>query len=41
MSVLLLILGFILLAAVSSDVLVTTLTVRGGGFLTDRFSSWL
>ena len=41
MSVLLLILGFILLAIVSSDVLVTTLTVRGGGFLTNRFSSWL
>ena len=41
MSVLLLILGFILLAVVSSDVLVTTLTVRGGGFLTNRFSSWL
>ena len=41
MSVLLLILGFILLAVASSDVLVTTLTVRGGGFLTNRFSSWL
>ena len=41
MSVLLLILGFILLAVVSSDVLITTLTVRGGGFLTNRFSSWL
>jgi len=41
MSVLLLIFGFVLLAVVSSDVLVTTLTVRGGGFLTNRFSSWL
>jgi len=41
MSVLLLILGLVLLAVVSSDVLVTTLTVRGGGFLTNRFSSWL
>ena len=41
MSVLLLILGFVLLAVVSSDVLVTTLTVRGGGFLTNRFSSFL
>ena len=41
MSVFLLILGFVLLAVVSSDVLVTTLTVRGGGFLTNRFSSWL
>ncbi|MGD1919657.1 MAG: ion channel [Pleurocapsa sp.] len=41
MSVLLLILGFILLAVVSSDVLVTTLTVRGGGFLTNRISSFL
>ena len=41
MSVLLLILGFVLLIVVSSDVLVTTLTVRGGGFLTNRFSAWL
>ena len=41
MSALLLILGFILLGVVSSDVLVTTLTVKGGGFLTNRFSSWL
>jgi len=41
MSLLLLILGLILLAVVSSDVLVTTLTVRGGGFLTKRFSAWL
>lgn len=41
MSVLLLILGLTLLATVSSDVLVTTLTVRGGGFLTSRLSSWL
>ena len=41
MSVLLLILGFVLLAVASSDVLITTLTVRGGGFLTNRFSSWL
>ena len=41
MSVLLLIIGFVLLATVSSDVLVTTLTVRGGGFLTNRFSSFL
>ena len=41
MSFLLLISGFILLAVVSSDVLVTTLTFKGGGFLTDRFSSWL
>lgn len=39
--VLLLLLGFILLAVVSSDVLTTTLTVMGGGFLTNRFSSWL
>lgn len=41
MSVLLLIFGIVLLAVISSDVLVTTLTLRGGGFLTDRFSSWL
>ena len=41
MSVLLLILGFVLLAVTSSDVLVTTLAVRGGGFLTNRFSSFL
>ena len=41
MSVVLLIAGFILLAIISSDVLVTTLTVRGGGFLTTRFSSFL
>jgi hypothetical protein len=41
MSVLLFILGFILLAVVSSDVIVTTLTVRGGGFLTNLFFSWL
>ena len=41
MSVLLLILGFALLAIVSSDVMVTTLTVQGGGFLTNRVSSWL
>ena len=41
MSVLLLILGLVLLGIVTSDVLVTTLTVRGGGFLTNRFSSWL
>lgn len=39
-SVLLLILGFTLLAVVSSDVLVTTLTVKGGGFLTNRLSTW-
>ena len=41
MSIFLLVLGFVLLAVVSSDVLITTLTVRGGGFLTNRFSSWL
>lgn len=41
MSVLLLILGLILLAVVFYDVLITTLTVQGGGFLTNRFSSWL
>ena len=41
MSVFLLILGFVLLAIVSSDVMVTTLTVQGGGFLTNRVSSWL
>ena len=41
MSVFLFILGVILLAVVSSDVLVTTLTVQGGGFLTNRVSSWL
>ena len=41
MSAFLLLLGFSLLIIVSSDVLVTTLTVRGGGFLTNRFSSWL
>ena len=41
MSVLLLIIGLVLLAIISSDVLVTTLTLRGGGFLTDRLSSWL
>lgn len=40
MSFLLLILGITLLTVVSSDVLVTTLTVQGGGFLTNRFSSW-
>ena len=41
MSVLLLIIGLVLLAIISSDVLVTTLTLRGGGFLTKRLSSWL
>ena len=41
MSVFLLILGLVLLAVISSDVLVTTLTLRGGGFLTNRLSSWL
>ena len=41
MSVLLLLLGLILLAVVSSDVLTTTLTVQGGGFLTNRVSSYL
>lgn len=41
MSVFLLVLGLVILAVISSDVLVTTLTLRGGGFLTDRFSSWL
>lgn len=41
MSVLLLILGLVLLAVVSSDVLVTTLTVKGGGFLTNRLSTWV
>ena len=41
MSVLLLIIGLVLLAIISSDVLVTTLTLRGGGFLTDRLSSWM
>ena len=41
MSALLLIIGLVLLAVISSDVLVTTLTLRGGGFLTDRLSSWL
>ncbi|MGB2926324.1 MAG: ion channel [Limnothrix sp.] len=41
MSVLLLILGFVCLITVTSDILVTTLTVRGGGFLTNRVSSWL
>ena len=41
MSVFLLVLGLFILAVISSDVLVTTLTLRGGGFLTDRFSSWL
>ena len=40
-SVLLLIIGLVLLALVSFDVLVTTLTLRGGGFLTKRLSSWL
>ena len=41
MSVLLLVIGLILLTLVSFDVLVTTLTLRGGGFLTKRLSSWL
>ena len=41
MSLLLLLLGLILLIVLASDVLLTTLTVRGGGFLTNRFSSWL
>ena len=41
MSVLLLVIGLVLLALVSFDVLVTTLTLRGGGFLTKRLSSWL
>ncbi|WP_019509598.1 potassium channel family protein [Pleurocapsa sp. PCC 7319] len=41
MSAFLLTLGFILLTVVSSDVLTTTLTVKGGGFLTNRFSSWV
>ena len=41
MSILLLIVGLILLAVISFDVLVTTLTLRGGGFLTKRISSWL
>ena len=41
MSVLLLILSFTLLAVTSSDVLLTTLTLKGGGFLTNRFPSWV
>ena len=41
MSALLLIIGLVLLATISSDVLVTTLTLRGGGFLTNRLSSWM
>ena len=41
MSVLLFILGLTILAIASSDVLITTLTLRGGGFLTSRFSTWL
>lgn len=41
MSVLLFIIGLVMLAIVSSDVLVTTITVRGSGFLTNRISSWL
>ncbi len=41
MSVFLFIVGFALLATVSADVLVTTLTVRGGGFLTNRISAWI
>ncbi len=38
MSALLLILGLVLLAVVSFDVLVTTLTLRGGGFLTNTWN---
>ena len=41
MSVLLSIMGAIILFVVSSDVLVTTLTMQGGGFLTNRFSSFV
>lgn len=41
MSVLLLIFGVALLAIVSSDILFTTLTIKGGGFLTNRLSSWI
>ena len=41
MSVFLLILGLIILVSISTDVLVTTVTLRGGGFLTNRLSSWL
>ncbi|MBE9045062.1 two pore domain potassium channel family protein [Pleurocapsales cyanobacterium LEGE 10410] len=41
MSVLVLIIGLVLLGIISSDVLVTTLTLRGGGFLTNRLSSWM
>lgn len=41
MSVILVILGLILLVIVSSDVVVTTLTGKGGGFLTNRVSSRL
>lgn len=41
MQVLLFILGFSLLVLVAMDVLVTTLTMRGGGVLTSRLSIWL
>ena len=41
MSIFLLIAGFSLLFLTSADVLVTTLTVKGGGFLTNRVSAWI
>jgi hypothetical protein len=41
MSILLIVSGLAVLFLVTSDVLVTTLTVMGGGFLTNRFSAWL
>lgn len=41
MSILLLLLGLALLILVTSDVLITTLSFMGGGFLTNRFSSGL
>jgi hypothetical protein len=40
-SVFLLVIGLFILAVTSSDALVTTLTLRGGGFLSNRLSSWL
>lgn len=41
MSGLLLAVGIVLLIIVSSDVIITTLTMQGGGFITKRFSSWV
>jgi hypothetical protein len=41
MSILLIVIGLLIFLLVIMDVLVTTLTMRGGGILTSRLSTWL